>query len=123
MVSTCINMANESISIFYIFHGKRYSRNYIQHYGQDMTMAMSNKAWMSAFLFSTWIDHLIFTLENHNDISPSFPHFLVKDGHSSHNTIDVVHEACVGGLHLVTSSVLTLQPRYTTFGCNSLQVI
>ena len=47
---------------------------------------------------------------------PSFLHFLVKDGHSSHDTIDVVHEACVGGLHLVTSSVLTLQPCYTTFG-------
>jgi hypothetical protein len=58
-VLTCINAAGESIPNFYIFRGKRFRRNYIQFCEQGATMAMSSKAWMTAFLFSAWIDHFI----------------------------------------------------------------
>ena len=56
---TYINASGESISNFYIFRGKRCKRNYIVECEHVATMAISKKAWMIAFLFSTWIDHFI----------------------------------------------------------------
>jgi hypothetical protein len=64
-------------------------------------MAMSMKAWMTATLFSAWIDHFILALEKHSSVSLSSPHLLIMDGHSSHVTVDVVHRARVVGLHLL----------------------
>jgi hypothetical protein len=43
-VLTCINVVGQSIPSFYIFRGKRFRRNYIQHCEEGATMAMSNKA-------------------------------------------------------------------------------
>jgi hypothetical protein len=87
---------------FYIFRGKRFRRNYIQLCEQGATMAMSNKAWLTACLFSAWIDHFILALKNHSTVSPFFPHLLIMNGHSFHMTINVVQRACVVGLHLLT---------------------
>jgi hypothetical protein len=100
-VLTCINAAGESIPNFYIFRGKRFRRNYIYMCEQGATMAMSKKAWMTACLFSAWIDHFIVALRNHNSISLASPHLLIVDGHSSHITIDVVEKARAVGLHLL----------------------
>ena len=101
-VLTCINAAGQSIPSFYIFRGKRFRRNYIQHCEEGSTMAMSNKAWMTAFLFSAWIDHFILALQKNSEISMSSPHLLIMDGHSSHITLDVVRRARTVGLHLLT---------------------
>jgi hypothetical protein len=65
-------------------------------------MAMSTKAWMTASLFSTWIDHFILALENHNNVSLTSHHLLIMDGHNSHVTIEVMHRAHAEGLHLLT---------------------
>jgi hypothetical protein len=65
-------------------------------------MAMSSKAWMTAFLFSAWIDHFIQALRNHSSVSVSSPHLLIMDGHSSHITIDVVKRTRAVELHLLT---------------------
>ena len=101
-VLTCINADGQSIPSFYIFRGKRFRRNYIQHCEEGATMAMSNKAWMTAFLFAAWIDHFILALKTQSDISVDSPHLLIMDGHSSHITMDVVCRAREVGLHLLT---------------------
>ena len=62
-------------------------------------MAMSRKAWMTAYLFSVWIDHFIQALQNHSSISVSSPHLLVLD---EHVTIEVVKRARAMELHLLT---------------------
>jgi hypothetical protein len=64
-------------------------------------MAMSKKAWMTAWLFTAWIDHFILALKNQSSLSPAYPHLLIMDGHSSHVTIDVVEKEKVVGLHLL----------------------
>jgi hypothetical protein len=81
---TCINASGESISNFYIFRGKRCKRNYIVECEHGATMAMSKKAWMTTFLFSTWIDHFIQGLRSLGGISPNNPHLLIFDAHSSY---------------------------------------
>ena len=101
-VLTCINADGQSIPSFYIFRGKRFRRNYIQHCEEGATMAMSNKAWMTAFLFAAWIDHFILALKTQSDISVDSPHLLIMDGHSSHITMDVICRAREVGLHLLT---------------------
>jgi hypothetical protein len=64
-------------------------------------MAMSKKVWMTACLFSAWIDHFILALKNQSSISLSCPHFLILDGHSFHVTLNVVARARAVGLHLL----------------------
>jgi hypothetical protein len=87
---------------FYIFRGKRFRRNYVVHCEHGATMAMNKKAWMTAFLFSAWLDHFILALKRLGEISPSCPDLLIMDGHSIHVTIDVVRKAKAVGLHLLT---------------------
>jgi hypothetical protein len=101
-VLTCINANGQSVPNFYIFRGKRFRRNYVVHCEHGATMAMSKKAWMTAFLFSAWLDHFILALKRLGKISPSCLHLLIMDGHSSHVTIDVVCKAKAIGLHLLT---------------------
>jgi hypothetical protein len=101
-VLTCINANGQSVPNFYIFIGKRFRRNYVVHCEYGATMA--KKAWMTAFLFSAWLDHFILALKRLGKISPSCPHLLIMDGHSSCVTIDVVRKAKAVGLHLLTLS-------------------
>jgi hypothetical protein len=65
-------------------------------------MAMSKKAWMTACLFSAWLNHFILALRKQSSISVSSPHLLILDGHSSHVTLDIVRRARDVGLHLLT---------------------
>jgi hypothetical protein len=57
---------------------------------------------MTAYLFSAWISHFIESVRRVDEISPSSHHLLVLDGHNSHITLDVVHEAKRAGLDLIT---------------------
>jgi hypothetical protein len=56
---------------------------------------------MTAWLFSSWIDHFIVALKNHSSISLACPHLLIINGHSSYVTIDVVEKKKAMGLHLL----------------------
>jgi hypothetical protein len=77
-------------------------RNYISRCEAGATMAMQNKAWMTGFLFSVWIAHLVKALESRRGISPTNRHLLILDGHNSHVTLDVVYKAKENGLDLIT---------------------
>ena len=65
-------------------------------------MAVQEKAWMTSYLFSTWMSHFIKNVQRLEDISPDHQHLLILDGHNSHVTLEVVREAKAVGLDLVT---------------------
>ena len=63
-VLTCINATDFHILGFYIFRGKRTMDNYIRFCEDEAAMAMQSEAWMTEFLFSSWISHFIHSLES-----------------------------------------------------------
>ena len=98
----CINASGSAIPSFYIFRGRRFRHNYIQRCEVGATMAMQQKAWMTSYLFSAWISHFIKSVGRLGGISLERRHLLILDGHNSHVTLEVVHEAKSIGLDLVT---------------------
>ena len=58
-ILVCKNAAGFAIPSFYIFRGKRFGQNYIQHCEDGATMAMQPQARMTTYLFSAWISHFI----------------------------------------------------------------
>ena len=76
-------------------------RNYIARYEPGSTMAMQAKAWMTGFLFSSWIAHFVKALESSGGVSPTNRHLLILDEHNSHVTLDVVYKAKQNGLDLL----------------------
>ena len=65
-------------------------------------MAMQAKAWMTQFLFLSWIAHFVKALESSGGISPINRHLLILDKHNSHVTLDVVYKAKQNGLDFLT---------------------
>jgi hypothetical protein len=109
----CINAGGLAIPGFYIFRGKRFRRNYIEKCETGSTMAMQVKAWMTKFLFSTWISHFLESVSRMDSILPTSRHLLILDGHTSHVTVEVVKVVRGVGLDLVSlpsHTSHTLQP-------------
>jgi hypothetical protein len=71
-------------------------------------MAMQVKAWMTKFLFSTWISHFLEAVGRMDNISPTSRHVLILDGHNSHVTLEVVKATKGVGLDLVSLPSHTL---------------
>ena len=112
-ILVCINVARASIPSFYIFCGKRFRQNYIEKCEPGATMAMQQKAWMTGFLFSTWMSHFINNIQKLGGISQEQQHLLVLDGHTSHVSMEVIGYAKSIGLDMVTlpsHTSHTLQP-------------
>jgi hypothetical protein len=65
-------------------------------------MSMQPRAWMTSYLFSAWISPFIGCVQSMGNISIENRHLLILDGHCSHITLDVVQEARVVGLDLLT---------------------
>ena len=97
-----INAVGSSIPSFYIFCGKRFKRNYIEHCEVGATMAMQGRVWMIAYLFSAWILHFIEFVRVLGRILPSKRHLVILNGYNNHVTFEVVREARVAGLDLLT---------------------
>lgn len=55
----CINAAGLAIPLFYIFRGKRFRQNYIQRCEPEATVFMQPRAWMTSYLFNTWISYFV----------------------------------------------------------------
>lgn len=101
-VLVCVNAAGTAIPSFYIFRGKRFRQNYIQHCEAGATMAMQPRAWMTSYLFSAWISHFVASIQRTIGISPTQRHLLVLDGHNSHVTLEVARAAKNVGLDLIS---------------------
>ena len=92
-VLVCINAAEASIPSFYIFHGKRFHKNYIQKCELGAILAMQQRAWMTSYLFSEWISHFVKSIERVGGISRERRHLLILDGHNSHITLEMAGRA------------------------------
>lgn len=101
-VLVCVNAAGKAIPSFYIFRGKRFGQNYIQHCEDGATMAMQPRAWMTTYLFSAWLDHFVASVGKVDTISENHRHLLILDGHNSHVTLEVAKAAMHIGLDLLT---------------------
>ena len=101
-VLVCVNAAGKAIPSFYIFRGKRFGHNYIEHCEDGATMAMQPRAWMTTYLFSAWISHFVESIRRVDTISENHRHLLILDGHNSHVTLDVAKAAMDIGLDLLT---------------------
>jgi hypothetical protein len=101
-VLVCINIAGLAIPSFYVFKGKHFRLNYIERCELGVIMSMQPRAWMTSYLFSTWISHFIGCVQCMGGISIENRHLLILNRHCSHVILDVVQEARVVGLNLRT---------------------
>jgi len=90
-VVSCINARGEALPNFYVFKGKRKTRNYLTKTREkNAAQAMQTKAWMTKDLFMEWMYHFFFNVSKMYEIFPTKRHVLILDGHGSHVTIDVI---------------------------------
>jgi len=61
-IISCMNLAGESIPIFYIFKGKQKHRDYVVSYEPAVAMAMQQNGWMTTFLFNSSLDNCKYTI-------------------------------------------------------------
>ena len=97
-----INAIGLAIPSFYIFRSKRFGQNYIQQCEPGSMMAMQLRAWMTTYLFSTWILHFIASIHQIGDILLVHCHLFILEGHNNHVTLEVAQEAKSAGLDLIT---------------------
>lgn len=102
-VLSCINASGDFLPNFYIFKGKRRTRNFLKKTGEaGAVFAMQPKAWMTHYLFRAWMTHFLERVDVLYGISPTNRHLLILDGHGSHVTLDVIKLAKSKGLDLLT---------------------
>jgi len=101
-ILVCINATRETIPNFYIFKGKRRTRNFLVKTSDlEDVMAMQEKAWMTTALFTTSMNHFLRILSKQG-LDPSNRHLLVMDGHKSHVSLEVIKTAKARGMDLLT---------------------
>jgi len=102
-VVPCINAKGESLPNFYIFKGKRRTRDFLRKTGErGAVLAMQQKAWMTIELFKEWLLHFFYSVSSMYDISPTKRHLLILDGHGSHVGMEVIQMAMSKGLDLLS---------------------
>ena len=65
-------------------------------------MGMQPNAWMTKWLFESWISHFIQCLSKGPGIDLNNRHLLVLDRHNSHVTLEVVRTAMESGLDIIS---------------------
>jgi len=102
-ILVCINAAEQAIPNFYIFKGKRKTRNFLRKTGDvEDVMAMQEKAWMTSSLFRAWMNHFLRILSKSLGLDSSNRHLLIMDRHKSHVSFEVITVAKAKGLDLLT---------------------
>ena len=99
-VLSCINAAGGCIPNFYILKGSYFLEDYIARCEAGAVMGMQPNAWMTRWLFKSWISHFIQCLRKGSGIDLSNRHMLILDEHNSHVTLEVVRTAMESGLDI-----------------------
>ena len=60
------------------------------NYEKGAVMGMQSNAWMTRWLFESWISHFIDCLKRGLGVDLTNQHLLILDGHNSHVTLEVV---------------------------------
>jgi hypothetical protein len=90
-VLSCINANGGCIPNFYILKGTYFLKDYVKGYEENAVMAMQPNAWMTKWLFQSWISHFIGSLKKGPGIDLNNRHLFILDGHNSHVTLEVVN--------------------------------
>ena len=112
-VLSCVNAHGGCIPNFYILKGSYFLEDYIARYELGAVMGMQQNAWMTRWLFESWISHFLEYLKAGPGIDHTNRHLLILDGHNSHVTLEVVKVSMQSGLDIVSLSSHTshaLQP-------------
>ena len=112
-VLSCINAAGGSIPNFYIWKGTYFLEDYIVRCEEGAMMGMQPNAWMTRWLFESWISHFIECSKKEPGLDLENRHLLLLDGHNSHVTLEVVKTAMGAALDIISLASHTshaLQP-------------
>ena len=101
-VLSCINADGGCIPNFYILKGCYFLADYIANCEEGAVMGMQPNAWMTRWLFESWISHFIECLKRGPGIALSNRHLPILDGHNSHVTLEVVKISMESGLDIVS---------------------
>jgi hypothetical protein len=101
-VLSCINADGGCIPNFYILKGTYFLKDYVKCCEENVVMAMQPNAWMTKWLFESWISHFIGFLKKGLGIDLNNRHLLILDGHNSHVSLEVVTLAMNSGLDIVS---------------------
>ena len=102
LVLSCINAVGGSILNFYILKGTCFLEDYIARCEEGAVMDMQPNAWMTRWLFKSWISHFIECLKKGPGLNLENKHLLILDGHNSHVTLEVVKTTMEVGLDIIT---------------------
>ena len=101
-VLSCINARGGSVPNFYILKGTYFLQDYIAGCEEGAVMGMQPNAWMTRWLFESWILHFIECLKRGPSINLNNRHLLVLGGHNSHVTLEVKKIAMQLGLDIIS---------------------
>ena len=101
-VLSCINAGGGHISNFYILKGIYFLEDYIANCEDGAVMGMQPNAWMTRWLFESWISHFIECLKRGPGIDLQNRHVLILDGHNLHVILEVVRISMESGLDIVS---------------------
>ena len=115
-VLSCINAEGGCISNSYILKGTYFRSDYITNYEVGAVMDMQPNAWMTKWLFESWISHFIECLKKGLGLDLTNRHLLILDGHNSHITLEVVKISMESGFKIVSL------PFHTSHALQSLNI-
>ena len=99
-VLSFMNTDRGCIPNFYILKGSYFCSNYIANC-EGVVMGIQPNAWMTGWLFKSWISHFIMLKKGHSlDLTNS--HLLMLDGLNSHVTLEVVKISMESSLDIVS---------------------
>ena len=101
-VLNCINVDRGYIPNFYILKSTYFFLDYIANYEAGAVMGMQPNAWMTRWLFGSWISDFIECLKKGPGEDLTNRHLLILDGHNSHVIVKVVKISMESGLDIVS---------------------
>ena len=101
-VLSCINAGGGSVSNFCILRSTYFLQDYIAGCEEGAVMDMQPNAWMTKWLFKSWILHFIECLGRGPSIDLNNRHLLVLDGHNSRVTLEVMKITMQSSLDIIS---------------------
>ena len=101
-VISCVNADGGSIPNFYILKGSYFLEDYIVRCKEGAVMGMQPNAWMTRWVFESWISHFVECMRRGQGLDQTNRHLLILDGHNSHVILEVVKISMEAELDIVS---------------------
>ena len=115
-VLSCINVDGGKILNFYILKGTYFRSDYSANSKVGAVMGMQRNAWMTRWLFESWISHFIECLKKEHGVDLANCHLLILDGHNSYVTLEMLKISIESSLDIVSL------PSHTSHALQSLDI-